>query len=178
MIFFNLFEKLIMRFSSQSLYQDYLRKQGIAIGNNCEIYKSVSFGSEPYLVTIGDNVRISADVKITTHDGGVWVARHLMENQEIDLFDRVKIGSNVHIGVNAIILPGVTIGNNCIIAAGAVVTHSVPSNEIWGGVPARFISTIDEYILKHRGEFEMTKTMSHDEKMKFLLKKYQEVIND
>ncbi len=54
---------------------------------------------------------------------------------------------------------GVTIGNNCIIA-GAVVTHSVPSNEIWGGVPARFISTMDDYILKHRGEFEMTKTMS------------------
>jgi acetyltransferase-like isoleucine patch superfamily enzyme len=51
----------------------------------------------------------------------------------------VIIGDNVWIGVNVVIMPGVQIGNNSIIGSSSVVTKNVPSDEIWGGVPARKI---------------------------------------
>ncbi len=88
-----------------------LKKRGLTIGEGCEILNGYDFGSEPYLVTIGENVRITAGVKITTHDGGCWVLRHMHpELSDCDRFGRVTIGDNCHIGMNALILPGVTIG--------------------------------------------------------------------
>ena len=57
-------------------YPEYLKKRGVNIGEGCEIYKSVNFGSEPYLVTLGENVRVAANVTFVTHDGGIWVLRH------------------------------------------------------------------------------------------------------
>ena len=53
-----------------------LRKKGVKIGDNSEIYSTVSFGSEPYLISIGNNVRITAGVHFVTHDGGMWVLRN------------------------------------------------------------------------------------------------------
>lgn len=52
-----------------------LRKQGIVIGIGCEIYKDVTWGSEPYLISIGNHVRITSGVRFVTHDGGVWTLR-------------------------------------------------------------------------------------------------------
>jgi maltose O-acetyltransferase len=54
----------------------------------------------------------------------------------------VTIGDDVWIGGNAVILPGVTIGNNCVVAAGAVVTKDVPANSLVAGVPARIIKQL------------------------------------
>lgn len=83
-----------------------LKKRGLTIGEGCEILNGYDFGSEPYLVTIGENVRITAGVKITTHDGGCWVLRHMHpELSDCDRFGRVTIGDNCHIGMNALILP-------------------------------------------------------------------------
>ena len=59
----------------QSKYQDYLRKKGVKIGNNCKIFKSANFGSEPYLVSLGNHVRVNIGVQFVTHDGGYWVLR-------------------------------------------------------------------------------------------------------
>lgn len=52
------------------------------------------------------------------------------------------IGDNVLIGAHSIILKGVTIGNNAVVAAGSVVSRSIPANELWGGNPAKFIKKI------------------------------------
>lgn len=142
-----------------------LKKRGLVIGEGCEILNGYEFGSEPYLVEIGNNVRITRGVNITTHDGGVWVLRHLYpELSDIDCFSRVKIGDNCHIGLNATIMPGVTIGKNCIVGAGAVVTHDIPDNSVAVGVPARVIESVEEYRRKSEGSFLHTKMMAWSEK--------------
>lgn len=63
----------------------------------------------------------------------------------VDIFGRIKIGNNVFIGVNFIIMPGVYIGDNVCIAAGSVVTKNIPTGEVLGGIPARFIKTTIDY---------------------------------
>ena len=155
-------------------YPDYLRKQGAKIGRDCEIYKSANFQSEPYLISIGDHVRVNSGVQLVTHDGGVWVLREAQshfgdEFKQADRFGRIVIGNNVHIGTNAIIMPGVSIGNNCIVGCGSVVTHNVSDNTIVAGVPAREIESIEEYAEKTRREnYVNTKGMSREEKRHFL----------
>lgn len=149
-----------------------LRKMGLQIGRDCEIYNDVSFGSEPYLITIGNHVRITRVCKLITHDGGIWVIRTLVNNPDLDLFGKIKIGNNVHIGMNSIIMPGVTIGDNCIVGCGAVVTKDMPSGEIWAGIPARKIKTVEEYYTQHKDEFDNTKQLSYKEKKRYLHEKY------
>lgn len=150
----------------------YARKIGVSVGENCEFYKDISWGSEPYLINIGNNVRITSGCKFVTHDGGVYVLRNLKKIPEADIFGTIKIGNNVHIGLNCIIMPGVTIGNNCIVGCGAVVTKDIPDNTIVGGVPARKIKTIEEYYDKHKDNFDFTKRLSIEEKKQYLYKKY------
>ncbi len=149
-----------------------LEKRGLTIGG-CEILNDWDFGSEPYLVTIGNNVRITSGVKITTHDGGVWVLRHKYpELKDVDKFGRVRIGDNCHIGMGAIIMPGVTIGKDCIVGAGAIVTRDIPDGSIAVGVPARVVSTIEEYREKHGHELVDTKHMGREEKRRFVERAY------
>ena len=94
------------------------------------------------------------------------------EAEKIDLFGKIKIGNNVHIGTNATIMPGVIIGDNCIIGCGAVVTKKIPDNSVAVGVPARVIESIDDYIKKHANDFDYTKELSAREKKEYLLSKY------
>lgn len=152
----------------------YWEKEGAIIGRNCDIHTSASLGSEPYLVTIGNYVRINAGVQIVTHDGGLWVVRRIDDKYcDVDIFKRVEIGDNVHIGTNVIILPGVRIGNNCIIGVGAVVTKDIPDNSVAVGIPARIIETIDDYIKKNEKLFFHTKNMTSDKKKDYLNKIFE-----
>lgn len=124
----------------------YARLIGVQLGRNCRILgltAGTSFGSEPYLVRLGDHVTVTTGVRFITHDGGVWVFRE--KDPDIDVIAPITVGNNVFIGIGAIIMPGVSIGDNCVIGAGAVVTNDIPSGYIAVGVPARCIKTIDEY---------------------------------
>ncbi|MDY3706229.1 acyltransferase [Vagococcus lutrae] len=143
--------KMSNRFATPKKRTDlYRRYYKMKIGKNSEIYEDVSFGSEPYLVEVGESVRISKGVKITTHDGGLWVLRNKYALSNVGVFSRVKIESNVHIGINSIIMPGVTIGENVIIGAGSIVTKNLESNGVYAGVPAKKINTIDNYFAKKK----------------------------
>ena len=107
---------------------------------------SAVFGSEPYLVTIGEHVEITAGCVFITHDGGMWSLREWDERyKDLDVFDPIKIGNNVFIGNNSIILPGVTVGDNVVIGAGSVVSRDIPANSVAAGVPARVIRSLEEY---------------------------------
>lgn len=149
-----------------------LRKEGLAIGERCHVYDKVSFGSEPYLIHIGNDVRITEGVRFITHDGGVWVLRNLGLLKNADLFGQIIIGNNVHIGIDTIIMPNVIIGDNVIIGAGAVVTRSIPSNSVAVGIPAKVIKTINEYYEKNKDLADFTKGLTFTEKKEYLINKY------
>lgn len=123
----------------------YARSVGVTVGDDCRLIgiKRAQFGSEPYLISIGNHVTIAAGVTFTTHDGGVWVLRE--KYPDIDVFGKITIEDNVFVGMGATILPGVTIGRDSIVAAGALVNRDVPAGSVVGGVPARHIRSIDEY---------------------------------
>lgn len=117
---------------------------GIKIGENSRFTgKDVSFGSEPYLVDIGANVTITHGVRFQTHDGGVGLFRK--EFPGINVFGKIKIGNNVFIGEEVMIMYGVTIGDNVVIGAKSLVTKDIPSNSVAVGVPARVIKSLEEY---------------------------------
>lgn len=123
----------------------FAKSQGVNIGENCTIAIK-NWGSEPYLITIGNHVHITTNVQFINHDGGVWVFRK--EIPDFDVFGKIVIGDNTYIGNNAVIMPGVQIGKNCVVGANTVVTKSIPDNTVVAGVPAKFICTTDEYKVK------------------------------
>lgn len=146
------------------------KKKGVKVGENCRIY-STKFSSEPYLIDIGNHVTIAENVKFITHDGGMWVLRGLDEKyKNANVVGKIKISNNVFIGVNSIILPGVEIGENTIIAAGSVVTKSFRGNSVIGGVPAKIIKNLDEYIEENNKYIINTKNMNSLQKKNYILK--------
>lgn len=159
-----------IKFMSQRQYQRYLRSEGVTIGTGCDIYKPTKFGSEPWLIKLGNNVRITQGVNFITHDGGLWTLRkaNLIGQREVK-YGRIVIGDNCNIGWNATIMPNVHIGDNCVIAAGAIVTKDVPAGTVWGGIPAKQIETLEEYYKKCSIQCVPTYSMSSLEKKKYLI---------
>ena len=158
-----------VRLASDEKFISMLRDRGITIGSGCQINKDVLFGTEPYLINIGNNVRITTGVKFITHDGGLWVPRNMgLVDKKADRFGRIIVGNNVNIGWNAIIMPGVKIGDNVVIGCGAVVTRDIPSNSVAAGVPAKVIESIEEYARKNEANIIMTKGLSPEEKRKHI----------
>jgi len=121
---------------------EYFRKQGVQIGEHCRIYIE-NFGTEPYLIKIGNDCTITAEVKFITHEGSMGLFRKDMP--DLNIFGKIEIRDNCFIGVGSTILYGVTIGPNSVVGASSVVTVDVPPNVVAVGVPARIISNIDKY---------------------------------
>ena len=119
------------------------RDPKIFIGNNVEITWDCHIGAINR-IEIDDNVLIGSRVLITDHSHGhipPISADVAPIRRELYSKGPVKICKNVWIGEGASILPGVTIGENTIIGAGSVVTHSLPANCVAAGVPAKIIKT-------------------------------------
>jgi len=120
----------------------YARSIGVKAGKGCRFYTRY-WGSEPFLISIGDNVIIASGVKFLTHDGALGLMKD--DKGRRYTYSPIEIGSNVFIGINSIIMPGIRIGDRVIVAAGSVITKSVPSGTIVAGVPARIIGSYDEF---------------------------------
>ncbi len=146
---------------------------GLRLGKNVSFGGTCNFGSEPYLIEIGDNTTVSFDVAFVTHDAATRVIRNLPNgNKETVIYAPIKIGKNCFIGCRSVILPGVTIGDNSIIGAGSVVNRDIPSNTVAAGVPCKTICTLEAYINKHGDDFLYMVSMPKDEKKSYLIKKF------
>lgn len=147
-----LFRYLFEMIYAKCDHTGYARYKGVVFGKNLHIYGNPlgMFSTEPWCIKLGDNVHITRDVMFVTHDGGTLLFRNKVPDLEIT--KPIIVGNNVYIGVKTIIMPGVRIGNNVIIAAGSVVTKDIPDDTVWGGCPAKFIKPIEEYFEKIQKE--------------------------
>lgn len=110
--------------------------------------------TRPSLLKIGNHVFIHKYCVITTHDWASWcfVESH---SDFVPSHAKVTIGNNVWMGMRVMILKGVSIGDNVIIAAGSVVTKSIPSGCIVAGIPARVVSSYEDYYNKRCQKYPM-----------------------
>jgi acetyltransferase-like isoleucine patch superfamily enzyme len=145
----------------------YWRRQGMKIGSNCLI-NNVNFSTEPYLIEIGDHVAIAAGTDFITHDGAIWCFRDEIKNA--DVFGTIKIGNNVFIGNNCTILPGTTVGDNCIIGAGSVVRGSFPEDSVIVGNPSKVVMkmSIQKMFYMNNPNLLLTQAISYKEKKKII----------
>lgn len=125
---------------------------GVKIGDNVKfrgIRSTLIDMTRPCLVEIGDNVDINRNFQLFTHDWGTHVFRNKYHDF-VNSSGKVTIGSNIYFGTSVIVLKGVAIGDNCIIAAGSLVTKDIPANSVAAGVPCKVICSIDDYFKKRR----------------------------
>lgn len=156
----NILKKIVRKIfyrekSSSDSYVRYLRKIGCRIGENTIFFvpdKTSIDITRPYLIEIGDNVKITQGVTLLTH-GYDWSVLSFVFNELIGSAGKVKIGNNVFIGFNSTILKGVTIGNNVIIGANSLVNKDVEDNVVVAGNPAKVIMTIGEYYNKRKSQY-------------------------
>ena len=135
-------------------YIAHLRKKGIYVGAGSLFYDPISNvvdETNPVLLRIGENVRITHGVVILTHDYS-WSVIAGKYGECLGGVAPVTIGDNVFIGMNSIITKGVTIGDNIIIGAGSVVTHDCDSDSVYAGIPAKKIMSLSQYREKKKSE--------------------------
>ena len=166
--------KILLREKADSAsYINWMRSKGATVGNDVTVYVPTKTQIDmtcPWLLTIGDHVRITQGVIILTHDYSWSVLKQLPDHKGIILGAQspVSIGNNVFIGMNTIITRGVTVGDNVVIGAGSVVTKDCESNSVYAGNPAKKIMTIDEYFQKrYDRQFAEAKEMARIYRKKF-----------
>jgi Acetyltransferase (isoleucine patch superfamily) len=122
-------------FFGEVAYWTYL---GVKIGNNVQMYNCDIDRGFAYLCEIGSNSVLS-QVAILTHDASMRKDLNMVK------LGNVTIGENCFIGFESLIMPGVRIGNNSVVAARSVVTKDVPPNVLVAGSPAKIIKKLDSY---------------------------------
>lgn len=147
----NLLFRIILKihtFYQQLIQKIYLKiciSKGLKVGKDVIFVEVPEFGSEPFLIEIGDRTKITAGCAFINHDGAMYVIRSMEKYQDVRNFGRIKIGKNCFVGNNCTFLPGSQMGDNCILGAGSVLNSSMPEGSVFAGVPAKFICTIEEY---------------------------------
>ncbi len=134
-------------------YAEFLRRHGglYAVGENCSILTTTEI-QDPAYVRVGNNVSMSTCALIG-HDGSISVLNRAY-GVKLDRVGKIDIRDNVFIGYGAVILMGVTIGPNAVVAAGSVVTRDVAEGDIVGGVPAQPVGRVGELVQRWTGETE------------------------
>jgi acetyltransferase-like isoleucine patch superfamily enzyme len=136
---------------NRTLFLKYLKKKGIKIGKNVFFVSpkdTIIDLTRPYLIEIGNDVLFCPGIKMLTH-GADWFVLREIYHRPFGSAGTIKIGNNVFIGHNVIILKNIQIGNNVIIGSGSIITKDVPDNCIVAGNPAKIISNIEKLYNKY-----------------------------
>lgn len=137
--------------SSSDRFCNYLRNRGICVGGGCHIDPKSSLIdlSRPSLISIGSGCYMNFGFTLLTHD---WVTKVFIQSgrEFLPSSGRVKIGNNVSFGQNVMVLKGVSIGDNCFIGAGSIVTRDIPANSIAVGAPCKVVMSLEDYYLKRK----------------------------
>lgn len=161
------FYKCLSKQFGHEIIINYYRSLGMTIGKNTHVFSRI-VSSEPFLITIGNNVTISTGVNLLTHDASIGPVAG--RDKYSDLVGPIIIGDNCFIGANSILLCGTTIPGGSIVAAGSVVTKTVICPEdlqntnllcssllddgiIIGGNPAKFICKTSDFVNKREFQF-------------------------
>ena len=140
----SLFRNLIAKVRGTKTVEQ-LENLGFKHGKNLQVMFGVVIDwGHCFLITMGDNVTIAPRCHILAHDASTKIPLGYTR------IAPVVIGSNVFIGAESIILPGVAIGDRVIIGAGSVVTSDLPSNGVYAGNPARRLCSYDDYISRNQ----------------------------
>ncbi|HTO90844.1 MAG TPA: acyltransferase [Candidatus Sulfotelmatobacter sp.] len=143
-----------------------LRQDGVKVGEDCLVHTPY-FSTEPYLIEIGNHVAISAGTEFITHDAVGWM---FPDHPNMGLFGTIKVGDNTFFGLKCLILPGTSIGRNCVIGAGSVVRGAIPDDSVVMGNPARVVmktSLLKQLLVHSRNRLE-THLFSSPEKRRAL----------
>ena len=149
--FFSFIKRIRNYILSWISYEKYARKRGVNIGKNCKLLGRPNFGTEPYLITLGDHVCVGGTgTQFITHEGAHWVLKGKDPEKYRHTFGygRIVVGNNVYIGARCTILRGVTIGDNVIIGACSLVNKDLESGGVYAGVPAKRICSVEEWSKK------------------------------
>lgn len=149
----NIIKKIIFGSKTDSdTYINHLREIGMKIGERTIVYdpRSVCIDeTRPFLIEIGNDVKITRGVTMLTH-GYDWSVLAGLHDVVLGSGGGITIGDNVFIGMNTTILKGVYIGNNVVIGAGSLVNKNIPDNCVAAGNPCKVIMSIDAYYEKRQ----------------------------
>lgn len=141
--------KYLYYHSSSDRFCKYLSNKGVQIGggNHIDPKSSLIDLSRPSLIAIGSGCYMNNNFTLLTHD---WVTKVFIQSgrEFLPSSGRVTIGNNVSFGQNVMVLKGVTIGDNCFIGAGSIVTKDIPANSIAVGAPCKVVMTLEDYYQK------------------------------
>lgn len=135
---------LLQDFQSRA-YLNTSIKNGLKLGKEVIIRPGVAFGSEPFLVEIGNGTRVASGTTFVTHSGATANIRKIDGYGEVRNFGRIKVGQNCAIGSGCVILQNVEMGDNCVLGANSVLSDSMPSNTVFAGNPAKYVCEIEDY---------------------------------
>ncbi len=148
------FNQNMYRYFSRYLLKKYgLKVSGLPLWISTNVFFDRGDGDR---IEIGDRCVISHGVKILTHDYSLdryFERAHGTSDYEVFREAKVVISEQCFIGMNSLILPGVTIGAGAIVGAGSVVTRSVDADTVVAGVPAKLIGTTSEVWGKSHASF-------------------------
>ncbi|WP_026694384.1 acyltransferase [Peribacillus kribbensis] len=137
------------KISNEELTVNACISRGMKVGKGCHGLAACTIDyAHCWLIEIGKHVTFAPQVYLLAHDAST--KRYL----NFTKIAKVKIHDHAFIGARALIMPGVSIGEGSIIAAGSVVTKSVPAGFVAGGNPAKILCTTTDYISKHRNKMQ------------------------
>jgi acetyltransferase-like isoleucine patch superfamily enzyme len=146
---YNLALKLIRKFRQKLEESAYDRYQGLKIGVGTSYTNENLDGICPQLIEIGDYCVFAPKSVVLTHDAS------LLPTTGKYIFKPVKIGHRVFVGYGAVIMPGLTIGDDVVIGSNSVVTKNVPSGLVVAGVPAKTICSTQDLANKREADLEV-----------------------